>query len=219
MSAGQATVYVVDDGLQIRAAIGSLCQETGYQVRLFASPEEFIKEELACGPSCLVLDVRFPGASPSGLDLQRSLTEAGLVIPIVFVSGCSDIRVSIEAMKRGAVEFLPKPFREQELLDAIRYGIESDRRRRGREEGMRAARLRAKSLTVREREIMLLIAEGLIYHEIAAALHLSEVTVKVHSARMMRKLELRSPVEVARLVDTMCNDDTESPRQRPFTSS
>lgn len=219
MSSGQAIVYVVDDGLQIRAAIGSLCEETGYQVRLFASPEEFIKEELACGPSCLVLDVRFPGASPSGLDLQRTLAQAGLAIPIVFVSGCSDIRVSIEAMKRGAVEFLPKPFREQELLDAIRCGIESDRRRREREEGARAARLRAKSLTAREREMMLLIAEGRIPQEIAATLHLSEVTVKVHSARMMKKLELRSPVEVARLVDIMCNDDTESPRLRSFMSS
>ncbi|OAF14230.1 DNA-binding response regulator [Bradyrhizobium centrolobii] len=203
MSSNQATVYVVDDEIQIRNAIGSLCEETGHQVKLFASTDEFLAESLGKGPSCLVLDVRFPGTSPTGLELQRKLAESGVPIPIVFISGYSDVRVSVEAMKRGAVEFLPKPFREQEILDAIRHGIERDRRRLAREDAIREARRRVEALTTREREIMLLMAEGLVAKQIAAKLGVSDVTVKVHRARMMRKLELRSPVEVVRLIDSM----------------
>lgn len=203
MSSIQATVYVVDDEIQIRNAIGSLCEETGHQVKLFASTDEFIEEELSVGPSCLVLDVRFPGTSPTGLELQRRLAKSGVPIPIVFISGHPDVRVSVEAMKLGAIEFLPKPFREQEILDAIRHGIERDRRRLEREDTVREARQRVETLTAREREIMLLMSEGLVAKQIAAKLQLSEVTVKVHRARMMRKLELRSPIEVARLIDSM----------------
>jgi FixJ family two-component response regulator len=206
MSTNQATVYVVDDEIQIRNAIGSLCEETGHQVKLFASTDEFLEERLSAGPSCLVLDVRFPGTSPTGLELQRRLAETGVSIPIVFISGHSDIRVSVEAMKRGAVEFLPKPFREQEILDAIRHGIERDRRRIQRDDAVREARQRVETLTVREREIMLLMAEGLVAKQIAARLGVSEVTAKVHRARMMRKLELRSPVEVVRLIDSVSGE-------------
>lgn len=206
MSSNQATVYVVDDEIQIRNAIGSLCEETGHQVRVFASTDEFLGERLSEGPSCLVLDVRFPGTSPTGLELQRRLTEAGVSIPIVFISGHLDVRVSVEAMKRGAVEFLPKPFREQEILDAIRHGIERDRRRMEREDVVREARQRVETLTAREREIMMLMAEGLVAKQIAAKLGVSEVTAKVHRARMMRKLELRSPIEVVRLIDSMGRD-------------
>jgi|HubBroStandDraft_2_1064218.scaffolds.fasta_scaffold20376_2 FixJ family two-component response regulator len=206
MVTNQAMVYVVDDDAQLRDAIRNLCEETGYQVRLFASTDEFLQEKLAGEPSCLVLDVRFPGSSPTGLELQCSLAESGVPIPIVFISGHADIRVSVEAMKRGAVEFLPKPFREQELLDAIRHGIERDRRRIEHDHCVHRARRRVESLTMREREIMLLIAEGFIAKQIAAKLHLSEVTIKVHRARMMRKLELRSSIEVARLVDTVCSN-------------
>ena len=203
MSSGQATVYIIDDEIQIRKAIGSLCEETGHRVRLFASTDEFLAESVAEGPACLVLDVRFPGTAPTGLELQRRLVETGVPIPIVFISGHSDVRVSVEAMKRGAVEFLPKPFREQEILDAIRHGIERDRRRMEREDTMREARQRVETLTARERDIMLLMAEGLVAKQIAARLGVSEVTVKVHRARMMRKLELRSPIEVVRLVDSV----------------
>jgi FixJ family two-component response regulator len=206
MSTNQATVYVVDDEIQIRNAIGSLCEETGHQVKLFASTDEFLEERLSAGPSCLVLDVRFPGTSPTGLELQRRLAETGVSIPIVFISGHSDVRVSVEAMKRGAVEFLPKPFREQEILDAIRHGIERDRRRIQRDDAVREARQRVETLTVREREIMLLMAEGLVAKQIAARLGVSEVTAKVHRARMMRKLELRSPIEVVRLIDSVSGE-------------
>src|SRR6476661_8538612 len=200
MTMNPATVYVVDDEVQIRNAIGSLCEESGHEVKLFASTDDFLAENLSNGPSCLVLDVRFPGTSPTGLELQRILAASDNPIPIVFISGHADIRLSVEAMKRGAVEFLPKPFREQELLDAIRYGIQRDRIRREHDNAVRKARLRVEALTAREREIMLLSAEGLIAKQIAAKLLLSEVTVKVHRARMMRKLQLRSPVEIVRLV-------------------
>ncbi|MDA9478374.1 regulator [Bradyrhizobium sp. CCBAU 65884] len=203
MVSGQAIVYVVDDEIQIRTAIGNLCEETGHRVKLFASTEEFLTENLSSSPSCLVLDVRFPGTSPTGLELQRRLAETGVPIPIVFISGHSDVRVSVEALKRGAVEFLPKPFREQEILDAIRHGIERDRRRLEREDIVREARQRVETLTAREREIMLLMAEGLVAKQIAARLGVSEVTAKVHRARMMRKLELRTPIEVVRLIDSM----------------
>jgi FixJ family two-component response regulator len=203
MNSNQATVYVVDDEIQIRKVIGSLCEETGLQVKLFASTDEFLAESLGSGPSCLVLDVRFPGTSPTGLELQRKLAESRVPIPIVFISGHSDVRVSVEAMKLGAVEFLTKPFREQEILDAIRHAIERDRRRLARESAVREARQRVEMLTAREREIMLLMAEGLVAKQIAAKLGVSEVTVKVHRARMMRKLELRSPIEVVRLIDSM----------------
>jgi FixJ family two-component response regulator len=206
MSTNQAIVYVVDDEIQIRSAIGSLCEETGHQVKLFASTDEFLEERLSAGPSCLVLDVRFPGTSPTGLELQRRLAETGVPIPIVFISGHSDVRVSVEAMKRGAVEFLPKPFREQEILDAIRHGIERDRRRIQRNDAVREARQRVETLTAREREIMLLMAEGLVAKQIAARLGVSEVTAKVHRARMMRKLELRSPIEVVRLIDSVSGE-------------
>lgn len=182
MSSGQATVYVIDDEIQIRTAIGSLCEETGHQVKLFASTDEF-RGDYFRRPSCLVLDVRFPGTAPTGLELQRRLAETGVLIPIVFISGHSDVRVSVEAMKRGAVEFLPKPFREQEILDAIRHGIERDRRRLEREDSVREARQRVETLTAREREIMLLMAEGLVAKQIAARLGVSEVTAKVHRTR------------------------------------
>lgn len=203
MGSNQATVYVVDDEAQIRNAIGSLCEETGHRVKLFASTEEFLAHSIGNGPCCLVLDVRFPGTSPTGLEVQRKLAESGAPIPIVFISGYTDVRVSVEAMKRGAIEFLPKPFREQELLDAIRHGIERDRKRLERNDTVREARQRVGLLTTREREIMLLMAEGLVAKQIAAKLNVSEVTVKVHRARMMKKLELRSAIEVVRLIDSM----------------
>ena len=203
MSESKATVYVVDDKADVREAIGGLCEEVGLDVKLFASPEEFLDKCLRSGPSCLVLDIRFPGTSATGLELQRVLVESGNLIPIVFISANADVRTSVEAMKRGAVEFLSKPFREQELLDAIRIGLERDRARRIREDGLREVKLLVEALTAREHEIMLLMAEGLLAKQIAAKLCVSEVTVKAYRIRVMRKLKLRSPIEVARLVDSI----------------
>src|SRR5262249_44828747 len=140
MSTSRPTIYVIDDDEQIRTLLGDLCHDAGLEVKLFGSTDEFSAEQLSDGPSCLVLDVRFPGTSPTGLDLQRMLADSGVSVPIVFISGHSDVRVSVEAMKRGAVEFLPKPFREQEFLDAVRLGVERDRRRLERELIVRHAR-------------------------------------------------------------------------------
>ena len=137
----------------------------------------------------------FPARRRPGSSFNSGLLKSGVPIPIVFISGHSDVRTSVEAMKRGAVEFLPKPFREQEILDAIRHGIERDRKRMERQDAVRDARQRVGTLTAREREIMLLMAEGLVAKQIAARLGVSEVTAKVHRARMMRKLKLRSPIE------------------------
>ncbi|WP_407170582.1 response regulator transcription factor [Bradyrhizobium sp. ORS 111] len=203
MSESQATVYVVDDKADVRESIGCLCEEVGLNVKLFASPEEFLEKYLRNGPSCLVLDIRFPGTSATGLELQNILASSGNPIPIVFISAHADVRTSVEAMKRGAVEFLPKPFREQELLDAIRFGLERDRSRRSREHALREVKVLIEALTAREHEIMLLMAEGLLAKQIAARLRVSEVTVKAHRIRVMRKLKLRSPIEVARLVDSV----------------
>src|SRR3954466_9827763 len=219
MSSGQATVYVIDDEIQIRTAIGSLCEETGHQVKLFASTDEFLGEIISAAPPGALLRVRFPAPAPTGLELERRPAETGVLIPIVFISGHSDVRVSVEAMKRGAVEFLPKPFREQEILDGIGQGIERDRRRLEREDGGREARQRVETLAAREREIMLLMAEGLVAKQIAARLGVSEVTAKVHRTRMMRKLELRSPIEVVRLVDSMGREDetTQTGTGQPYS--
>ncbi|MCP3463121.1 response regulator transcription factor [Bradyrhizobium sp. CCGUVB23] len=206
MNTSPTTIYVIDDDEQIRSTLGGLCKDAGLQVRLFGSIDEFMTEDLSDGPSCLVLDVRFPGTSPTGLELQKTLADSGIMIPIVFISGVSDIRVTAEAMKRGAVDFLPKPFREQEFFDAVRLGVERDRGRLEREHIAREARLRVDGLTARERDILPLVADGLLAKQIAAKLKVSEVTVKVNRARMMRKLELRSPVEVLRLVDSIRTD-------------
>lgn len=218
MGASRATIYVIDDDEQIRTLLGDLCHDAGLEVKLFGSTDEFSAEQLSDGPSCLVLDVRFPGTAPTGLDLQRTLADSGVSVPIVFISGHCDVRVSVEAMKRGAVEFLPKPFREQEFLDAVRLGVERDRRRLERELVVREARRRFEELTVRERDILLLMAEGLVAKQIAARMNVSEVTVKVHRARMMRKLQLRSPIEVVRLVDSV-RPEVATTRQGAFASN
>ncbi|MCP3468219.1 MULTISPECIES: response regulator transcription factor [unclassified Bradyrhizobium] len=213
MRTSPPTIYVIDDDEQIRTLLRDLCHDAGFEAKLFGSTDKFLAEQLSDGPSCLVLDVRFPGTSPTGLDLQQALANSGVLVPIVFISGYSDIRVSVEAMKRGAVEFLPKPFREQELLDAIRLGLERDRRRMERELVVQEERRRFEKLTVRERDILLLIADGLVAKQIAARLNVSETTVKVRRARMMQKLQLRSPVEVVRLVDNI-RPDFATTRQR-----
>lgn len=201
MSSSVATVYVIDDEADVREAIGSLCRSTGLQVRLFESTEDFLGQDHRDGPSCIVLDVRFPATAPTGLELQRTLINSGILTPIIFISGHADVQISVEAMKHGAIEFLPKPFREQEILDAIRHGIERDRARLQREDILREFRSRIDELTAREHDIMLLTAQGLLVKQIAAKLQLSEVTVKVHRARLMKKLQVRSLVELVRLVD------------------
>ena len=196
-----ATVVVVDDDAAVREALGGLLRSVGFRATLLASVDEFLKAGRPEGPACLVLDVRLPGRS--GLDLQRDLAAAGVRIPIVFVTGHGDIPMSVQAMKGGAVEFLTKPFRDQDLLDAVQQGLARDRARLAEEGEVAALRARYETLTAREREIMALAVTGRLNKQIAGDLGVSEVTVKVHRGQAMRKMRAASLVELGRMADRL----------------
>jgi RNA polymerase sigma factor (sigma-70 family) len=197
MPESDSTVLVVDDDHDLRASLGRLLRSVGLDGRLFASASEFLKAERPNGPACIVLDVRLPG--PSGLDFQRELAAANIHIPIVFITGYGDIPMSVQAMKGGAVEFLTKPFRDQDLIDAIQIGLARDRERREREQALDIVRARFESLTPREREIMIRVVEGQLSKQIAGDLGISDVTVKVHRSNLMRKMQVRTLPELGRL--------------------
>jgi FixJ family two-component response regulator len=190
MSADQAVVFVVDDDQAVREATGSLLRSVGLRVETFETAKEFLGSSRPDVPGCLVLDVRLPGLS--GLDLPRELASAGLMIPIIFITGHGDVPMSVQAMKGGAVEFLTKPFRDQALLDAIQQAIDRDRVERRRRLEMGELRRRYASLTSREREVMMLVVRGLLNKQIAAQLGRSEITVKVHRAQVMHKMQADS---------------------------
>jgi FixJ family two-component response regulator len=194
-----ATVFVVDDDAAMREALSSLLRSIGWQVKTFATAAEFLAHSRPPTPACLVLDVRLPGLS--GLDLQRTLSEVGVALPIIFMTGHGDVPMSVQAMKAGAVEFLSKPFREEDLLSAIRVSLERDavgQRERGELAGIRE---RIASLSHREREVMQLIVQGLLNKQVGAALDISEVTVKVHRRRVMNKMGAHSLPELVRMVE------------------
>src|SRR5258705_1070096 len=195
------TVLVIDDDADLRASIGRLLRSLGLDVQLFGSISDFLKSDPPDGPTCLVLDVRLPGQS--GLDLQRELAAANRELPIIFVTGHGDIPMSVQAMKGGAIEFLTKPFRDQELLDAIQLGLSRDRTRRENDEALAALRERFGSLSPREREIMVQVARGRLSKQIAGDIGISEATVKVHRSRAMRKMSVRSLPELGRMVDRL----------------
>jgi len=194
-------VFVVDDDPSMRAALGDLISSVGLQARLFSSPQEFLQSNPPDILGCLVLDVRLPGMS--GLTFQNELARAGIAFPVIFITGHGDIPMSVRAMKAGAVEFLTKPFHEQDLLDAIHTAIERDRKRR--REALRLAELRERfaTLTERERQIMTLVVIGRANKQIAAELTLSEMTVKVHRGQVMRKMQARSLPELVRMADRL----------------
>ncbi|HWA63370.1 MAG TPA: response regulator transcription factor [Caulobacteraceae bacterium] len=197
-----STVLVVDDDPSLREALQDLLESVGYRARTFASVAEFLAAEPAPdGPACLVLDVRLPGQS--GLDLQAALARSDNQPPIVFITGHGDIPMSVRAMKAGAVEFLPKPFREQDLLDAIGVALERDRRRRAEQRVQQDLRRRLETLTAREREILSLVAAGLMNKQIAGHLDVSEITVKVHRGQVMRKMRARSLAELVLMADRL----------------
>jgi FixJ family two-component response regulator len=183
-------VVVIDDDLSVREGLDALLRSVGLRVSLYGSVSEFLSAPATDGPTCLVLDVRLPGQG--GLDFQRSLSDAGVRLPIVFITGHGDIPMSVRAMKGGAVEFMTKPFRDQELLDAILAGLERDRTHRSDQRAIAHLRARYESLTHREREVMDLVVTGQLNKQIAAAIGLSEITVKTHRGSVMRKMEAKT---------------------------
>jgi FixJ family two-component response regulator len=201
-------VFVVDDDPSMRAAIEDLITSVRLEVRLFASPQEFLHSNPPDVLGCLVLDVRLPGMS--GLTFQKELTKAGIALPVIFITGHGDIPMSVRAMKAGAVEFLTKPFHEQDLLDAIYAGIERDRVRRRRASIVVGLRERYAALTERERQIMALVVVGRANKRIAAELNLSEMTVKVHRGQVMRKMKAASLPDLVRMADRLAAPNTSS---------
>ena len=194
-------VFVIDDDASVREAVEDLLSSVGLDVRVFGSIQDFLQSQRPDVPGCIVLDVRLPG--PSGLEFQRGLSESGISLPIIFISGHSDIAMSVRAMKLGAVEFLAKPLREQELLDAIQVAIERDRLRRQQARAVAELQARFTSLTAREREVFALVVTGRPNKRIAAELDLSEMTVKVHRSQITRKMQATSLVDLVRMADKL----------------
>ena len=197
----QQVVFVVDDDSGLREALSSLFRSVGLQVKTYASAAEFLQSKLPDGPSCMVLDVRLPGLS--GLDFQAELAKANIRIPIVFMTGHGDIPMTVRAMKAGAVEFLPKPFRDQDMLDAVQTGLEIDRDRRRHAADLSKLRVSFETLTPREQEIMGLVTAGLMNKQIAGEIGVSEVTVKLHRGNVMRKMGAKSLAELVRMADAL----------------
>ena len=201
MTQPASVVFVVDDDPSVRRAIKLLLESIGLEVELFGSAQEFLPSGSTKGPSCLILDVRLPGVS--GLDFQRQLAEANINIPIIFISAHGDVPMTVRAMKAGAIEFLTKPFRDQDLLDAVQVALERDRARRQREAGIATLRERFESLSAREREVVAMVVSGMLNKQIAAKIGITENTVKVHRSRAMEKMQAQSLADLVKMVERL----------------
>jgi FixJ family two-component response regulator len=195
------TVIIIDDDVDMREALASLLKSVDINVKTMQSAAEFLRSPLPSGPTCLIVDVRLPGQS--GLDFQRELVVAQIPLPIIFITAHGDIPMSVQAMKRGAVEFLTKPFRDQDLLDAVQTGLAKDRARRENDQALLGLRQRFDSLTAREREVMALVVRGRLNKQIAADIGIAEITVKIHRGNMMRKMRAKSLPELALMADKL----------------
>lgn len=196
-----ACVVAIDDDPDFLSSVGRLLRSVGLHPQLFTSVADFLASERPDAPTCLILDVRLPGRS--GLDFQRDLAAASACLPIVFITGHGDIPMSVQAMKAGAVEFLTKPFRDQDLLDAVNVGLERDRKRRSNDEDLDALRVRVDVLTSRERTILIQVVSGRLNKQIAGDLGITETTVKVHRSNMMHKVKVSSLAELCRMADKL----------------
>ena len=201
MSQETPCVFVVDDDVSVRESLRNLIRSVGLKVETFDNAEQFLSSKKSCSNGCLVLDVRMPGLS--GLDLQTQLAESHRDIPIIFITAHADIPMSVRAVKRGAVEFLTKPFRDQDLLDAVRQAVKLDREARERETEIAQVRARRESLTDREQEVLRFVVLGLANKQIAAEMNISESTVKLHRGRMMRKMGAESLADLVRMAQKL----------------
>src|SRR5213082_2164345 len=206
----QPTVVVIDDDASVRKALDNLFRSVGLEVELFGSPQDFLQSERPDRPGCIVLDVRFPGRS--GLDMQREISAANTPLPIIFITGYGDIPMSVRAMKAGAVEFLTKPFRDQDLLDAVGAALEKDRVRRSRETRIAELRSRFDRLTARERQVLGLVVAGRLNKQIAGDLGVSNMTVKMHRRQVQRKMQAARLAQLVRLADEL---GISGPESRP----
>lgn len=200
-AARTSMVYVIDDDLSLREALSSLFRSVGLQVKLFGSAAELLERKLPDVPSCLVLDIRLPGVS--GLDFQAQLARSGIRMPVIFMTGHGDIPMSVRAMKAGAVDFLTKPFRDQDILDAVFSALETDRKQLESDQGIADLSAHYQSLTAREKEVMAYVTKGLMNKQIAGELGLSEITVKIHRGHVMRKMGVRSLADLVRAAEKL----------------